>query len=528
MPRVAIPIPIHSRLGLLLGALSISASACLELPPADIDKLGGLVSGEGGSRGSSPGGQTSSESDIVPKGQICAKNITHAASEACVPSGGDVTVAMNMARANCAPIRDCTGDRYSLFIRSSDDWDFAQEIRSAKGIEQMFADADTIVRYASHEMSAEDYEWVLKDLAGLFEIVSVNQQRALTSPPALPGALKRFEERYRKLAGAETDPLRFDLAIKKMTVKTAAELVAWVHEQMTTVQTDYAALARRFEAYKATETTLIADLTAFSTRASAASLDTLPSLEDELFAYRQTADEVPDTFTLDAARLAARTEQVDAAMRPHLLLYETLLDSNLGGVPEPAAEAQRSIANMIAYCDQRRLQMDREVAKLLRGIRERREALMIIDQAPDATTRSAFRRAALVRAGGAFLREATKQTSEVSKAPPTTTKHRYPLWTQKYDRYQAFLKLEPLCGTAPNPAQSWRGTGCIAMQREFNTARAYTSTTIPRAIRAVIPQLRRNGVPEADLVAIEALLTEGRTREAAVRYDGAASMTEAM
>ena len=54
------------------------------------------------------------------------------------------------------------------------------------------------------------------------------------------------------------------------------------------------------------------------------------------------------------------------------------------------------------------------------------------------------------------------------------------------------------------------------------------SSTIPQMIKLMIPELRNKGVAETTLTQIQNDLSAGRTREAVVRYDAAARMTEVL
>jgi hypothetical protein len=399
-------------------------------------------------------------------------------------------------------------------------------LRHPEAIEQYVADVQAAKDYSRTKMGARSYERNLTALVDRISYQSGRQNEELRRPdPRIEAPLENFEKAFKYKHVERIGPVVDELANKRKYTEQLRGILARYRAKLDPLDTAYADLVVRFQAFKATEATVIAELTDFSERASAASLQGLPQVQVDLVEHAQDASEASNALSVRASRLLGTMGWIEREYHGSLLPYEAFLEEHPDLVPTQLTdEAQRSISNMIAYIEERRIQLDAQASRLIRGISARSKALVLL--AADEETQEARRDAAHLRAATKFLDEATSRDAEVSAQAERTIRYRYYLWTEKYDQYVSFLELEPLCTASQRP--SWRDTGCIALNRSFNRTRTYMTSTIPRLIRATIPQLRRRGVAEVVLAGIEAELTLGRTREAIVRYDAAARLTEDM
>ena len=465
----------------------------------------------------------SSVSPVVGKGSICASG--QSGSPSCVPSGGDPGTAFRGAQNNCSS--GCAP--YEMWPEFPAGMTLDQGIRSPDALRQLLNDVDAITSYARNNLSAEAYEHVLGGkLADVLRHVKDQQNSALNRPdPRVLDPLEAFEAKVRELHGAEINPINDDLAQKRKAV-TAIEAIMADHKKALAAPTKaFDELVTRYVAFLNSEPKLVTDLKAFVERASKTALKDIPKLEVDVMSYARTMNDKGNQLSLDATRISTTFAHLESEYQARLAPHASFLSEHFGGAPSASAGAQRTLDSMTAYCALRRAQADAQMVRLLRGISNRRESL--IAAAADERTRKTLRASAHLQASSRFLDEATRRNTEISKLPAKTTKYGFTLWADKYDQYLTFMELEPLCSSTPSAQKpTWRDTGCISLNRSFGRARTYMNSTIPQMIRLALPSLRSKGVAQAVIDEIQADLTAGRVREAALRHDAAARMTEEM
>jgi hypothetical protein len=85
------------------------------------------------------------------------------------------------------------------------------------------------------------------------------------------------------------------------------------------------------------------------------------------------------------------------------------------------------------------------------------------------------------------------------------------------------LQLQPLCDPS---SSSWREAGCVSLRNNFGAAKTYLTITLPLLITTGLATMAAHGVDVAQLAAVQAKLTTGDVKGAAVLYDAAVRGTE--
>jgi hypothetical protein len=404
-----------------------------------------------------------------------------------------------------------------------------EAIRSTVVLDQMIRDTNAIISYTRSNWSGEHYANLIggKLRAVLIQLNNAQDNAINKRHPRIEKPLEDFEKKFVETYHAEIDPLSADLSDSKRAIERINEVVAKSLSDFQPLKARYAQIASRFQTYRTTESSLVTDLTDISRRASQAELLDLPAISQELLSYSSRKRAAADELALEATRLASHIAQLEAVYQRRSEPHVAFIDRHLSAIPDMTGGAVKSLRNMVSYCDQRRLQIDAQVARLFRGLTARRDGLIAL--AADERTRETMRHAAHLKASSTFLNEATARSSELNKLPERTARYGLYLWADKYDQNLAVLELEPLC-TAPDTGAvpSWRDSGCVAYKRIFNRARTNVTTAIGRTIRLAVSQLRSKGVAESILSEILVDLDAGRVRRAAVTYDTAARLTEVM
>lgn len=364
---------------------------------------------------------------------------------------------------------------------------------------------------AIYETSLEKMEGVGEDMVGPSQSELDRRNKRRTDARA------RVGDGLKARATAEQRAASTELATKRETLEEYKHHFASYQLALEALEPQVTTTLSSFVTYRDGEAAVFTQLEDISTRASAATLAQLGALQVELVDLSRTESQRPQQLQMDARRLVHAMGQIHAR---HLLATEPfsafLAQNNLPRVN--LTERSAIVLNNIAsYADARYARVATAVAKLLEGMRLRRGAL-VTSQA-NAATRQTLATAATLKASEAFLANANQRTTALWQLPPRSRTLKYFFLAGKHVDFESILQLEPLCANVSTTSTPWMETGCIALRRQFTSARNYLNTTLPNMVRLNVTNMRRAGVSEALLVDVETHLNNANLRQAVLAHD---------
>jgi hypothetical protein len=383
------------------------------------------------------------------------------------------------------------------------------------------ADVDKVLTFVRDtKKSAESYRATLAGTLGtLLKQAKDEQARLLKQPRIDPiGNLKKA---LTDKAIALNGPVQATLASDKQQIGAVQAVFDRTKSDLAPLQTRYTAMTTRFRTYRDGDATEVNRFWTLASQASASTLATLPDAEQAIIAAARDASTSPNDLLLDVMTLRAEIQQLEIKYRLALAPYADFIAAHGTTTPDMTSGALRSLDSMEAYIARRSTRIDTSAGSLLDGAEVRRQALVTF--ATSEATRATLAQTRLLAASAAFNDEATARIAALWKSLPTSTKLKLPYLSDRYDQFTTFLLAEPLCDAT---SSAWRETGCIALRRNFDTARNYQAKTIPLLIKVSLSTLRSKGVDPALIDAAQAKLTAGDVKAAATVYDTAVRASE--
>ncbi len=361
-------------------------------------------------------------------------------------------------------------------------------------------------RYVSAEAARDELSGILSNYRWRGQRLRKDKAAALeaTRSTIVAGKLDGPSAEIAALHGAVDD-----LASQ---LRTGTRDVAALEERVT-------AAASRVSALRGQELALFNKASEFVSRASASNLAGLPAIQQELEQWYEGATAQIDELIGEAGVTASDVGWTMSPLKEAFAARATFFASNGLTAPKVESKSAAALSRASAYGVRLRTWVDDVHAALSAGLTARKEAL--IAAAADQKTRDTFARNTQLKASELFTREANRLVSEASAAFPKTPHLAAPLLSEKVATLTTFLQLEPLCSTESTPTESFRQTGCVALQRQFSRAKSTLNVSIPALLRLNVSTLRRNAIDAAHLAAIESKLAAGATYEAALLADAA-------
>ncbi|QSQ12443.1 hypothetical protein [Myxococcus landrumensis] len=366
---------------------------------------------------------------------------------------------------------------------------------------------------AVYERSLEKLDEIADNMLGPAQSELNRRNTGITNARAhLGDALKARADADRGIAIATLGTQRETLNAYQSAFNVYQGAVQALEPQVTT-------LFNTFVTFRDGEAAVFTQLQDIAQRASTATLAQLAPLQMELVALSRAESQAPQQLWLDTRRLAHTLSQLHVEHHRKMDPYAAFLTQN--NIPRVDLTARSGvILNSIAsYTDARYARVSEAVKKLLAGLTERQGAL-VASQA-NADTRQTLANAAMLKASETFLANANTRTTALWQMPPKSTKLKLFFLSAKHVDFESILQLEPLCMHVSPTSTAWMETGCIALRRQFTSARNYVNTTLPNMVRLNVTQMRRAGVSETHLADVETHLANANLRQAVLAHDAA-------
>jgi hypothetical protein len=413
------------------------------------------------------------------------------------------------------------GQPVAMWAKWPDGVTLDQLVSDPNKMKAWLADVDKVIGFVRDtKKSAESYKATMAGQLGTLLKQAKDEQAKLLAQPTVD-PIGKFKKALNDKANAEKGPIQATLASDKQSIVQVQAIFDQANSDIAPIRSAYSAITDRFKAYRATETTEAGRFTTVAQQASNATLATLPDAETAILAAARDASSAPNDLVLDVMRLEAQTQQFELQYRAALAPLNDFIASHGTSVPDMTSGALHSLAGMEVYVAQRSARNDATANSLLDGAEVRRQALITL--ATSEATRATLAQTRLLAASTTFNDDSTARIAALWKSPPTSTKLKLPYLADRYDQFTTFLQVEPLCDAS---SSAWRETGCIALRRNFNTARTYQQKTIPMLITMGVSTMRSKGVDPTLLNAVQAKLTAGDVKAAAVAYDTAVHSSE--
>ena len=394
-------------------------------------------------------------------------------------------------------------------------------VASPAKLKAWFADTDEAHTYVRDtKKNAESYLASLGGNGGrLLDEANIRQREILTRTPV--DAIGDFKTALSDKASAEKSPILATLATDKQSMTAVQAVFEKARTDVAPLQSAYAGITTQFTAYRATEAAETQAYKALAQQASQSTLTTLPDVEQAILTAALTASAKPSDLALSAMKLSAQIQSFELASQAALTPHTDFLATHGAALPDMSSGALRSLNAMLGYIQQRTTRSDATATSLLNGIAMRRQALVVLDAGQPMGNKVA--QAKLLKARTAFDDTANARVAALVAAPKVSKNLKLPYLARRYDQLTAFLQLQPLCDPS---SSSWREAGCVSLRSTFSAAETYLKTTLPVLITTGLATMSAQGVEVTQLNAVQAKLTTGDVKGAAILYDAAVRGTE--
>ncbi|WP_338863074.1 hypothetical protein [Myxococcus stipitatus] len=455
--------------------------------------------------------------------EVCVEVFHWAKSrQLCKPRGSDIAALLTefkpIQEAMCNTFTDA-GIRSDCFARppyvfvpkgsSTAPGDWVAGVNELQHYFRTSVNASTAI----YERSLEKLDDIGEEMVGPSQSELDRRRKSVTNSRAhLGDALKARADADRGVAVAELGTQRETLEAYRATFNAYQSAVQALEPQVT-------ALFNSFVTYRDGEAAVFAQLQDIAQRASTSTLAQVAPLQMELVALSRAESQAPQQLWLDARRMVHTLSQLHVEHSRKMDPYAPFLAQH--NIPRVnLTERSGAILNSVtSYTDARYARVADAVKKLLASLSERQGAL-VTSQA-NASTRQTLANAAMLTASETFLANANTRTTALWQMPPKSTKLKLFFLAGKHVDFESILQLEPLCLHVSPTSTAWMETGCIALRRQFTSARNYVNTTLPNMVRLNVTQMRRAGVSETLLADVETHLANSNLRQAVLSHDAA-------
>lgn len=394
-------------------------------------------------------------------------------------------------------------------------------VGSPTKLKAWFADTNKAHGYVRDtKKNAESYLASLGGPGGMqLDEAILRQRQILTRTPV--DAIGDFKTALSDKASAEKSPVLAALATDKQSMTAVQAVFEKARTDAAPLDSAYAGMATQFTTYRATEALETQVYKTLAQQASQSTLATLPDVEQAILAAALTASAKPSELALNAMKLSAQIQSFELSSQAALVPHTDFLATHGAALPDRSSGALRSLNAMLGYIQQRTTRSDATATSLLNGIAMRRQALVVLNAGPPMSDMVA--QAKLLKARTAFDDTASARVAAFVAAPKVSKNLKLPYLARRYDQITAFLQLQPLCDPA---SSSWREAGCVSLRNNFSAAETYLKSTLPVLITTGLATMGAQGVDVTQLDAVQAKLTIGDVKGAAILYDAAVRGTE--
>lgn len=471
-----LPLLASARVLVAVGALGMFAPGCASAPAKD-------------------GEDVATSAAEIASGALCASPVN--GGEYCVPSNEDPARAWHQAVAR-------GGMPVQMWVKLPTGTTLDQLVASRDAIRTWFAQNDRVIAFVRDKtMSAESYRATLAGHMGaLIKQARDRQAQLLAEKPDDP--VEHFKAGLTDKANVEKSPIVADLAKEKQAqIGLQSELDKAI-AAIAPLSEAYAHVVTEYEAYRATESAEGATFVTLAETASQSTLDTIDAAEQSIVAAARDAGAKPNDLRVDAAKAAGELDAFEVELRRRLASYTAFTRDHGITAPDMTSSALRSLAAMLTYVQLRTAHSEATANSVLEDLAARRKALELRDTA---------------HLSALALR---LSISHLAGLTATSVKLKLPYLADRYDQLSALAQLEPVC-EAPSPDAE--DTGCAELLPQMTSARSEL-TRIPAAIREGLATMRRSGVDARAIATVEAWLSAGDAKAAALAYDATVRGTD--
>ncbi len=445
--------------------------------------------------------------------EICA-SFEGNATPYCVPAAAGPEAAYNAAQATlsarCGSDAGCAGNPIWLEVREGN---------------EAFRSVATLTPYLDAQRAAIDYlERTKRSPVSRFQTLKrmknandysidwfAQRERELSEARAA------IEKVIRERARSDTDPVIMKLAARRALLDSLAPIIARTSVALGKVGGPLERSLSSFVAYRATEPQVAAALAQLARDVSAADLDGLAALPARVVAFPQS-DTFCDGHRIEANRLSSELLAIQADFDRAILQFTDGMREH--GIPTPdlSSTSVPALRGSSAYCTARDATVARALASILDGMRQRREALVLVRS--DEQTRKARANAALLDAGARFLAEVNARVNALALAHTRSTLLRLDFLAERAATLASFVSSDSLCDPTTPAEDQWREAGCRALRRAVSGARNELDG-LPATFALNLRILRARGTALTLVDQAEVMMTQGQTSDAYASHDAA-------
>jgi hypothetical protein len=277
---------------------------------------------------------------------------------------------------------------------------------------------------------------------------------------------------------------------------------------------DYQVVTGLYKSFRATEASVIQQVSAVATSAGTATLDSIDGLQQQLRDLDKSEAVTAEELNVAILRLKNQLQNVQQVYDSQVDPLADFLAKNSITKPDATSVARTSLGAMSDYCLGREQRVRGVIAQVNEGLSRRVTALLV--QATDKAVQPTLLAGAQLQASQGFVDEVNGRLAHLWDKLPTSTTLKLSFTSAKYDEMVELLQLEPMCSSTP-PA--YMQTGCLLLKPQFTKAHDWINKTAPSVIRIQALMLKNAGADASKTTAITTEVNAGQVRQAAYDED---------
>jgi hypothetical protein len=433
------------------------------------------------------------------------------------------TAAQTAVRTACAGNESCIDSRPIGVYPNFDgaDWYEQAPIRGFAALVDDCIGAAERVRAltTSSTFPASDAEATLEALDEWMQVVKSWSSRNGATRNELLAAVNDVPSRLAEAGSAVHGAESARLAQNRTNLEQITRLVEAHELALAGLAPQYDALADSYRAYHATDVEIGSLLSEVAAEASEADGEDLATRLQQLVTISTTETSHSVELQMTAARLNSQVgyeiDKFTTAVAP----YADFIAREDVALPTAADRTVTLLESMQRYLRTRQQRQQQYVVSLVRAIRRRQEALLLL--AADMATRETVATQMRAQAAARYLEDTTRLVDATWADLPTA--NGFALLTARFDRVNALTQSASLCSDADKPR--WMDSGCVVLARNVSQANAYLGT-LPRVLRRSRDRLQAAGAPAQAIAVLTSTIDAGDLAQAVSIHDAIANQRE--
>jgi hypothetical protein len=400
------------------------------------------------------------------------------------------------------------------------DWDQQVPVRGFAALVDDCIGAAQQVRSltTSSTFPAGDAEATLEALDDWMQTVKSWSSRNGSRRTALLATINDVPSRLAEAGSAVHGAESARLAQNRTNLDQITRLVETHELALAGLAPQYDALADSYRAYHATDVEIGSLLSEVATEASEADGDELATRLQQLVTISTNETSHSVDLQMSVARLNSEVgyeiDKFTTAVAP----YTDFIAREGVALPTAGERTVTLLESMQRYLRMRQQRQQQYVVSLVRAIRRRQEALLLL--AVDIATRETVATQMRAEAAARYVEDTTQLVDATWADPPIV--NGFALLTARFDRVNALTQSASLCSDADKPR--WMDSGCIVLARNVSKANAYLGT-LPRVLRRSRDRLQAAGAPAHAIAVLTSTIDAGDLAQAVAIHDTIANQT---